>query len=307
MNKLYLYPFLVSILTGSVIGVSGCSSGDEATVTTGGNTAPIAVAGDDKNVVTGVVVQLDGSSSSDSDGDALSYQWALQSKPANSLSFLSTLTEVDPSFIPDFDGSYTISLVVNDGTVDSIADIVTYTASETANNAPVANAGADQAVFTGATVILDGSASFDPDGDTFTYAWTLQSQPSTSTTALFSSTLFNPSFVADVDGSYTISLVVNDGIVDSSADTVVVTASTTGPTGSIAAGKIKYDADCESCHAAGTYDPVAVGDKASDLYGDGNRLVTNLSSIAGMKNVPDITPQELLDLKAFIDDPATNQ
>lgn len=42
----------------------------------------------------------------------------------------------------------------------------------TTNRAPVANAGADQSVDEQSTVILDGSASSDPDNNTLTYGWT---------------------------------------------------------------------------------------------------------------------------------------
>lgn len=175
------------------------------------------------------------------------------------------------------------------------------------NTAPVANAGADQSVFTGATVILDGSASSDADGDAIGYKWSMQSQPVGSTSFLSTATEFNPSFVADVDGSYTVSLVVNDGTLDSPADTVVVTASATGPTGSIAAGKVKYDADCASCHAAGTYD-VTTSSGANDLYNKGELLITDISSYAPSKKsgVVDLTDQEIQDLYAFLEDPATN-
>jgi len=64
------------------------------------------------------------------------------------------------------------------------------------------------------------------------------------------------------------------------------------------AGQLIYDTACASCHTAGTYDLVG---KNSDLYHDGDLLVTNLSSLGGMASVPNITPQELLDLKAFLD------
>jgi hypothetical protein len=72
--------------------------------------------------------------------------------------------------------------------------------------------------------------------------------------------------------------------------------------GSFEAGRLKYDAACESCHAAGSHDPIS--ERASDLYNDGEKLVTDLSSLGGMNSVPDITPQELLDLKAFLEDPS---
>lgn len=42
-----------------------------------------------------------------------------------------------------------------------------------ANAAPVADAGIDRNVNPGATVTLDGTDSYDPDGDDITYAWTL--------------------------------------------------------------------------------------------------------------------------------------
>lgn len=41
------------------------------------------------------------------------------------------------------------------------------------NTAPVADAGVDRTVTVGASVALDGSASFDPDGDDLTFAWSL--------------------------------------------------------------------------------------------------------------------------------------
>ena len=43
------------------------------------------------------------------------------------------------------------------------------------NLAPVANAGPDQTVATGATVTLDGSASSDADGDALVFSWSFVS------------------------------------------------------------------------------------------------------------------------------------
>ena len=297
MNKQNFYP---SILILIALFLSGCGGGSGSSSS---NTAPVAVAGTDDNVITGVFVVLDGGESSDADGDTLSYQWTLQTKPVGSLSELFASTVVNPYFTPDVDGSYTVSLVVNDGEVNSIADTVTFTASSTMNNAPIANAGTDKSVQTGLVVLLNGSASYDSDGHTISYQWALQSKPAGSLSVLFSSTLVSPSITPDVDGSYTISLVVNDGIVDSSADTMLVIATATGPVGSITAGAEKYDLSCASCHKAGTYDPVG-GD--SDLYDDGERVINAISSISGMNSVTDLTDQEVLDLKVFLESPSTN-
>lgn len=85
----------------------------------------------------------------------------------------------------------------------------------TQNSVPIAHAGADQNVTVMARVSLDGSGSQDPDGDLLHYQWQIVSKPSGSDANLSSHTVVNPSFVADVTGSYVIALSVNDGSADS--------------------------------------------------------------------------------------------
>ena len=91
--------------------------------------------------------------------------------------------------------------------------------------APVANAGAAQSVVTGTTVTLNASTSSAAAGKSLSYAWTLTSKPAGSAAALTASTTIRPTFVADVAGSYVVSLTVNDGTSGSSAAAVTVTAS----------------------------------------------------------------------------------
>ena len=185
------------------------------------NSAPIAEAGQDQHVAAGEVVTLDGTASSDADGDVLTYQWSLSSIPTGSVAVLSGPTAVSPTFTADIDGTYIAQLIVNDGTEISAADIVEVVASTT-NSAPVADAGHDQFVQALTHVVLDGSASSDADGDGLVYTWAFVSRPAESTAMLNDSTAVNPSFAADLEGSYVLSLVVNDGVQDSVADTVQV-------------------------------------------------------------------------------------
>ena len=109
-------------------------------------------------------------------------------------------------------------------------DVVNITIQNIANSAPSANAGFSQTVPEGTTVLLDGSSSSDPDGDTITFAWVQTIGPSV--------TLSNPdlaisSFVApQVSDSVTLNfqLTVTDsfGGTSSSLTAVTVTNTVTG-------------------------------------------------------------------------------
>ena len=188
------------------------------------NTPPVAVAGDNQNVALNTVVSLNGSGSTDANADPLTYKWALIYKPAASAADLSSKTIFNPTFTGDVPGTYVAGLVVNDGKVDSEASVTTIIVAS-ANSAPVANAGAAQSVLTGATATLDGTGSTDANGDTLTYSWVL-SAPTGSSAALTSSTESQPSFLADISGTYVASLIVNDGKVNSVVSTTRVTAAT---------------------------------------------------------------------------------
>lgn len=183
--------------------------------------APTANAGVDQSARVNDTITLDGSSSSAKDGKLLSYVWQFASKPAGSSAELSAESTVNPSFKLDKSGDYLVRLVVNDGTLSSVADVVKVS---TVNSIPFANAGSNQSGKIADIVTLDGSASSDDDGDLLVYNWTVVSKPSDSSIVLSNHSLVNPSFSIDKSGSYVIQLIVNDGIVDSAP--VMVTIST---------------------------------------------------------------------------------
>lgn len=185
------------------------------------NSAPVANAGIDQNIYTSALVQLDGSTSSDVDGNNLSYLWDIVSKPIASNAELSNKTIVNPALIADADGIYEIQLIVNDGIIDSIADTV-FVISSTANSTPVSNAGPDQNVNIGSTVRLDGNSSTDADLDSLSYHWSITSKPKNSNASLSDTSILKPTMVADLNGTYVIQLIVNDGLIDSIADTMSI-------------------------------------------------------------------------------------
>ena len=136
---------------------------------------------------------------------------------------MASANSVTPTFLADVSGTYVASLIVNDGKVNSSTATGTVTAT-VANAAPVANAGVAQNVATGTTVTLNGSASSDANGDLLTYTWILTGKPTGSMAALASANSVTPTFLADVAGTYVVSLIVNDGKVNSSTAVVTVYA-----------------------------------------------------------------------------------
>ena len=229
------------------------------------NSAPVSKAGSDQSTLVNDTVQLDGSNSSDVDGDSLTFRWSIVSRPAGSSAMLSNATVVKPTFVVDVAGSYMVQLIVNDGTVNSAPDTVTIS---TENSAPVSNAGADQTVLVNDSLQLDGSGSSDVDGDGLTFRWSFVSKPAGSNATLSGTTVVKPRFDVDVAGIYTLQLIVNDGTVNSAPDTVTISTINSAPV-----------SDAGADQAVMVNDTVQLdGSASSDV--DGDRLSFNWSLVS---------------------------
>ena len=253
-----------------------------------GNHQPVANAGPDQTVGTGVTVTLNGSGSTDADGDPLTFAWGFQSRPTGSLAVLQNPTTVTPSFAADVQGDYVVRLIVNDGTVNSLPDLVVVT---TGNSVPVANAGPDQTVAPGQTVTLNGSGSSDADGNPLTFSWTLVSAPAGSSAALSNPTSVLPTFVVDRLGTYRIQLTVNDGVVNSAPDTVEVRTQNTAPSANAGPDRTVQPSTLVTLDGSGS----------SDV--DGNPLTFSWSltsrppaSVATLSNPAAVMPTFVVDL-----------
>jgi len=135
-----------------------------------------------------------------------------------------TVSTIDDALV---EGTETFDVNLSNATGNSaILDgmgVGTILDNDVANQAPTANAGADQTVDEGASVTLDGSGSTDPDGDALTFAWTQTSGPAVTLTGADTA---NPTFTApDVASPTTLEfqLEVCDPEPLCDTDTVVVT------------------------------------------------------------------------------------
>ena len=219
------------------------------------NKAPVADAGPDQTIKPGRTVTLDGTGSTDDDRIA-SYSWNRTGGTCTVTTVfggVSSLTGTNalPSFTAETLASgvascthdFILFVTDNDGVLDGTGDRVTVTIIATAaNQSPIARAGPDQTVESGAMVTLDGSLSSD-DGTIASYTWVQASGetvPTLSDNNAAKPTLTAPTLnVGDpaVKFSYALRVEDNESSV-SSADTVEITvtapvADTTAPTGRI--------------------------------------------------------------------------
>ncbi|MFH1525486.1 MAG: PKD domain-containing protein [Bacteroidota bacterium] len=157
------------------------------------NHQPAAKIGDDI-LTCNTVISLDGTKSTDADGDPLLYTWDLGSGKEKIKG-----AKIVHDFIKP--GSYPVTLTVDDGTGVSNSSNSTYITVKI-NQAPTAVAGADVTACAGEIVNFDASKSSDPDGGVLKYLWNFGDGTSAEG--------INPLKSYSKGGSYTVSLRVED-------------------------------------------------------------------------------------------------
>jgi Concanavalin A-like lectin/glucanases superfamily/K319L-like, PKD domain/Bacterial Ig domain len=135
------------------------------------NISPNADAGGDQNVEVNAQVKLDGSKSSDEDGQIVSYKWEQTGGPEIDLKQSDAQTA---SFdVPESaaGSALTFELTVVDDKGASNSDDVTVEVKNVENQPPKADAGGDKNAEVNAEVKLDGGNSADEDGEIVSYKW----------------------------------------------------------------------------------------------------------------------------------------
>ena len=207
----------------------GFTSTDIVDVVINANAPATANAGVDQTVMTGDSVTLTGTQSVDPENLALSFSWEqISDTPAVTLIGADTET---PSFVVEtvtLTGlTHTFQLTVTDSAGSTSTDTVDV--DIIANEAPTANAGADQSASDGDTVTLLGEESVDPEGLELAFSWRkISTSPVVTLTGADTAT---PSFVVEAGlfagVTHRFELTVTDSVGTTSTDTVDVTINST--------------------------------------------------------------------------------
>ena len=143
---------------------------DVTTVTvTNVNNPPIADAGGPYSGLIGENIQLDGSGSYDPDGNTISYEWDVDGDGTYDLQG----RIVNVTYYKT--GTFNVILKVSDGqysdTDTTTVTILSPPPPPPTNEPPVAEADGPYECYAGNGVTLDGSGSYDPDGNIVDYKW----------------------------------------------------------------------------------------------------------------------------------------
>lgn len=178
------------------------------------NAPPVAAISGPPSGGTGSPLLFDGSGSTDADSTSLSYLWDFGDG--------ATATGASAGHTYEEAGTYTVRLWVGDG--ESVGAAQRSVAIAFVNHAPAAAAGLDRTAPVGVSVLFDGSASSDPDGQGLTYSWDFGDGETAAGAA--------PRHAFPAAGRFLVTLTVSDGELTATDTAVVTVAAPSG--GSVA-------------------------------------------------------------------------
>ena len=195
---------------------------------TGGDQNDPPLASASANPINGnapLVVTLDGSVSSDPDGDPLTYTWSFGDGQAGAGAIVSHTYEQS--------GSFDATLTVDDGRGASASTTIRIEVGSMANAPPIAFASASTNSGTlPLTVTFDASGSSDPDGDPLSYSWDFGNGQQGSGVSV--------AHTYDLAGTFNVHLTVQDG--RGGTDTSGITVTAISPGGGNAKSKLTIHA-----------------------------------------------------------------
>jgi PKD repeat protein len=181
-----------------------------------GNQSPTADPAGPYTANAGESLTLDGTGSSDPDGDINSYAWDFGDG--------STGTGVNPYHTYDTAGTYNVSLTVTDSGGLNATSVTTAMIGDVNKQAPVANANGPYSGTVNVALPFSSAGSEDSDGSIAIYTWDFGDGSTESGNTV--------SHTYTAEGSYTVTLTVedNDGLMDSDSTTAVIGVGNLSPT-----------------------------------------------------------------------------
>jgi hypothetical protein len=189
--------------------LSACGS-DDKIVEVVENKAPLAkIVLDISSIVLNRSVTISGETSSDPDGDVLSYEWSIKTENGNDYSLVNNTAE-SFVFTPENSGTYNVSLVVRDNTSQSelVTSLITVKPHE--QSYPIAVISDDMNSKVGKVTWFSAENSSAAEGQLLTYFWQVKSKPSTSKSTIEEATKVRGYLIPDIAGTYEISLTITN-------------------------------------------------------------------------------------------------
>ncbi|MDI6793099.1 MAG: right-handed parallel beta-helix repeat-containing protein [bacterium] len=193
-------PGVATTYTVTVTDANGCQAADDVLVGPPPLT-PTADAGSDQTICSGGSAGIGGAPTASGGTSSYTYSWS----PAAGLS---SSTVANPTASPGSTTTYTVTVTDNNGLQASDSVVVTV------NPNPTANAGSDQTICSGGSVVIGGSPTASGGTPPYTYSWS-------PATGLSSSTAANPT--ASPGATITYTATVTDANGCQATDSVVVT------------------------------------------------------------------------------------